>query len=173
VAPNPALARAVAKWLALQTLGIVVLCILGGYLAGVNWRAAYLLGPVVGVAALVWCLKAVPEAKDPTTGRLDIVGLILVAVGLVSTLYAVSNAASAGWGSSKVLVPMAVGLVGLAGFAWWEWRCEHRLSPSAPSPIRNCWPVPYRVSDSTSETPSSPSSSRCCGSTSIATRPSR
>ncbi len=130
VAPEPeALARAVAKWLALQTLGIVVLCILGGYLAGVNWRAAYLLGPVVGVAALVWCLKAVPEAKDPTTGRLDIVGLILVAVGLVSTLYAVSNAASAGWGSSKVLVPMAVGLVGLAGFAWWEWRCEHPAFP--------------------------------------------
>ncbi len=130
VAPEPeVLARAVAKWLALQTLGIVVLCVLGGYLAGVSWRAAYLLGPLVGVVALVWCLKVVPEAKDPAAGRLDVLGLVLVAIGLVSALYAVSNAASAGWGSAKVLVPMTVGLLGLAGFAWWEWRCERPAFP--------------------------------------------
>jgi DHA2 family multidrug resistance protein-like MFS transporter len=130
VAPEPeALTRSVAKWLALQTLGIVVLCVLGGYLAGVSWRAAYLLGPAVGVGALVWCLKAVPEAKDPAAGRLDILGLALVAVGLVSTLYAVSNAASAGWGSDRVLIPMLIGLVGLAAFALWEWHCAHPAFP--------------------------------------------
>jgi DHA2 family multidrug resistance protein-like MFS transporter len=130
VAPEPeALARSVAKWLALQTLGIVVLCVLGGYVAGVSWRAAYLLGPAVGVGALVWCLKAVPEAKDPAAGRLDFLGLALVAVGLVSTLYAVSNAASAGWGSDKVLIPMVIGLIGLAGFALWEWHCAHPAFP--------------------------------------------
>ncbi len=58
IAPQPdALAKTVAKWLALQTLGIVVLCVAGGYLAGVSWRAAYLVGPAVGVVALLLCLK--------------------------------------------------------------------------------------------------------------------
>ena len=130
VAPEPdALARMVAKWLALQTLGIVVLCLAGGYLAGVSWRAAYLVGPLVGVLALVWCMKVVPEAKEPAVGRFDALGLILVAVGLVSALYAVSNAASAGWGSAKVMAPLAAGLVVLVAFAVWEWRCANPAFP--------------------------------------------
>jgi MFS transporter, DHA2 family, multidrug resistance protein len=130
VAPEPdALARAVAKWLALQTLGIVVLCLMGGYLAGVSWRAAYLLGPLVSVLATFWCTAAVPEAKDPAAGRFDTLGLLLVAVGLVGSLYAVSNTASAGWGSVKVLVPLAAGLVILLAFGLWEWR---RADPAFP-----------------------------------------
>ena len=44
------LARMVAKWLALQTFAIVILCVAGGYLAGVSWRAAYLVGPAVSGA---------------------------------------------------------------------------------------------------------------------------
>ena len=130
VAPEPdALARAVAKWLALQTFGVVVLCLLGGYLAGVSWRAAYLLGPVVGILALIWCMKVVPETKVPDAGRLDGVGLVLVAVGLVSALYGVSNAASAGWSSARVLAPIVIGLVLLVGFALQEQRFA---SPAFP-----------------------------------------
>ena len=130
VAPQPdALAKAVARWLALQTLGIVVLSIAGGYLAGVSWRVAYLLGPAVGFLALLWCLKVVPEARDPDAGRFDGVGLILIALGLVGSLYGVSNAASAGWSSTHVLVPLSGGLVLIAGFALWEWRLERPAFP--------------------------------------------
>lgn len=130
VAPGPeALAGAVAKWLALQTFGVVLLCLLGGYLAGVSWRAAYLLGPAIGVLALLWCLKVVPEAKVAEAGRFDPIGLALVAVGLVATLYGVSNAASAGWGSVRVLGPIALGLAALAGFALQELRCANPAFP--------------------------------------------
>lgn len=130
VAPEPAaLARAVAKWLALQTFGVVMLCLLGGYLAGVSWRAAYLLGPAIGVLALFWCLKVVPEAKVAEAGPFDLIGLVLVAVGLVATLYGVSNAASAGWGSVRVLGPIALGLAALAGFALQELRCANPAFP--------------------------------------------
>lgn len=130
IAPQPeALAKAVAKWLALQTLGVVVLCLAGGYLAGVSWRAAYLVGPVVGVLAMVWCFRVVPEARDPSAGRFDLVGLILVALGLVATLYAVSNAASAGWGSDRVLVPLVGGLALLVLFGIWEWRAADPAFP--------------------------------------------
>jgi MFS family permease len=130
IAPQPeALAKAVAKWLALQTLGIVVLCLAGGYLAGISWRAAYLVGPVVGILAMFWCLKVVPEARDPSAGRFDGIGLILVALGLVATLYAVSNAASAGWASDRVLVPLVGGLVLLVLFGVWEWRAADPAFP--------------------------------------------
>jgi DHA2 family multidrug resistance protein-like MFS transporter len=130
VAPEPAaLARTVARWLALQGIGIVALCLLGGYLADVSWRLAYLLSPAVAVVALVWCLRTVPEAKDPEPGPFDAPGLLLVAAGLVGTLYGISNAASAGWTSTKVQVPLLVGVALLIAFARWEWR---RLQPAFP-----------------------------------------
>ena len=133
IAPDPKeLARSVAKWLALQTFAIVILCVAGGWLAGVSWRAAYLVGPAVGVLALVWCLKTVPEAKDPAVGRFDAPGLILVAVGLVSALYGVSNAASAGWLSGRVMLPLIAGIVVLFAFGGWEWR-----SAAPAFPIRS------------------------------------
>jgi MFS family permease len=130
VAPEPAaLARSVATWLALQVFGVVVLCLVGGYLADLSWRAAYLLGPAVSFVALLWCLKAVPEARDASAGGFDGIGLLLVALGLVGTLYGVSNAASAGWGSGRVLLPLAAGLVVLVLFSLWEWRTAQPAFP--------------------------------------------
>lgn len=123
------LARLVAKWLALQTFAIVILCVAGGYLAGISWRAAYLVGPLVGMLALAWSFKVVPEAKAPDAGRFDGLGLVLVALGLVSALYAVSNAASSGWGSAKVLAPLLGGLLLLAAFGLWEWRSAKPAFP--------------------------------------------
>ena len=123
VAPKPdELPRAVARWLALQTLGVVAFGLVGGYLAGVSWRAAYLVTPAIGLVALAVCLKAAPEAKATGTGRFDFVGLSLVAIGLVATLDGVSSAASAGWLSAAVLIPVALGIVALIGFGAWEWR---------------------------------------------------
>lgn len=130
IAPEPAaLARAIARWLALQGIGIVVLCLVGGYLAGVSWRLAYLLSPAVAGFALLLCLRTVPEARNPAPGPFDAPGLLLVAVGLVGTLYGISNAASAGWTSMRVLVPLLVGFAVLIAFALWEWR---RPQPALP-----------------------------------------
>ena len=55
-----------------------------------------------------------------------------VAVGLVSALYAVSNAASAGWLSARVMVPLGAGIVVLVAFGIWEWR-----SAAPAFPIRS------------------------------------
>lgn len=130
IAPAPqALARVVARWLAFQTLGIVLLAVVGGYLAGVSWRAAYLLGPAVAVVAFVLCLRAVPEAREEASGPFDAIGLALVAAGLVCTLYGVSNAASAGWLNVRVLGPLGVGLLLLVAFATWEWRAAAPAFP--------------------------------------------
>ena len=130
VAPEPAaLAKAVAAWLGLQVLGVVVLCLAGGYLAGLDWRAAYLLGPAVSGVALFWCLRVVPEARESSVGRFDGIGLALVAFGLVGTLYGVSNAASAGWGSVRVLLPLVAGLILLVAFGLWEWRTVEPAFP--------------------------------------------
>lgn len=130
ISPDPsALARTVARWLGLQTLGVVVLCLLGAWLAGLSWWFAYLVTPAVSGLSLLWCLHAVPEAKDPAPGALDVPGLLLVAIGLVGALYGVSNAASAGWTHPQVVLPLLAGLAVLVLFALWEWRCPQPAFP--------------------------------------------
>lgn len=130
VAPDEEkLSRAVAKWLALQTFGVVGLGLLGGYLAGLSWRIAYLLPSAVAALALLFCLRNVPEARADDPGRFDTVGLLLIAVGLVCTLDGISASASAGWGSSRVLIPLAIGVVILLTFALYELRLKHPAFP--------------------------------------------
>jgi DHA2 family multidrug resistance protein-like MFS transporter len=130
VAPDDAqLSRAVAQWLALQTLGVVVLGLLGGYLAGLGWRIAYLLPSVIAGVALLFCIRSVPEARAENTGRFDLIGLMLIAIGLVLTLDGVSASATAGWGSAKVLFPLGIGLVILVAFALYELQ---RPDPAFP-----------------------------------------
>ena len=111
VAPQEAqLSRAVAHWLALQTFGVVVL-------------------GAIAVLAFFYCLFRVPEAKADDAGPFDAIGLVLVAIGLVSALYGVSNSASAGWGSSRVLIPLGVGLLVLLAFAIYELRLQRPAFP--------------------------------------------
>lgn len=130
VAPDEAqLSKAVAQWLALQTLGVVVLGLLGGYLAGVGWRIAYCLPGVISVLSFVYCMFAVPEARADDVRPFDTIGLSLVATGLVSTLYGVSNSASAGWENTRVLVPMGIGLAVLVAFALYELRLQRPAFP--------------------------------------------
>lgn len=132
IAPGPqALARAVATWLGLQTACLVALSLVGGYLAGLDWRVGYLLGPAVALVAILWCWNTVPETSEDRSKGFDAIGLALVAAGLVGALYGISNAASAGWGSAKVLLPLLGGLVLLAAFAMWEAR-----HPQPAFPIR-------------------------------------
>src|ERR1035441_2062676 len=71
VAPGEAqLSKAVAQWLALQTFGVVVLGLFGGYLGGVGWRVAYCLPGVIAVHFSFDCVFAVPEARARTCGPL-------------------------------------------------------------------------------------------------------
>jgi MFS family permease len=130
VAPGEGqLSRAVAQWLALQTLGVVVLGLLGGYLAGVGWRIAYLLPGVIASVSILFCMFAVPEARADDVGPFDAIGLTLVALGLVSTLYGVSNSASAGWSSGTVVIPLGVGVALLLAFAMYELRQQRPAFP--------------------------------------------
>jgi MFS family permease len=130
VAPQEAqLSRAVAQWLALQTVGVVVLGLFGGYLAGVGWRIAYLLPGAIAILAFFYCMFRVPEAKADDAGPFDTIGLVLVAVGLVSALYGVSNSASAGWSSSRVLIPLCIGILVLLAFAIYELRLQRPAFP--------------------------------------------
>ncbi|WP_307090851.1 MFS transporter [Rhodococcus sp. SORGH_AS_0301] len=90
-----------------------------------DWRALFWGAAVAtaAVALLVWRLIPAAPAGDPT-GRFDLLGAVLLGVGLVSLLLVVSKGAEWGWVSPAVLGAAAVCIVAL--LLWWRW--ERRFS---------------------------------------------
>lgn len=121
--------KAVAFWLAGQTAAALVLGVLAGWMAGFGWRFGYLTMPIVAVIAFVMCMRGLPEAKSDDVGPFDYIGLGSIAVSLIGLIYGLSNAATFGWASAQVAVPVVVGLAFLALFIWWEARITHPAFP--------------------------------------------
>lgn len=89
-----------------------------------GWHALFWTGAGLSVAVLLTVLLLVPADQRPTGGRFDLVGALLLAVGLVLVLLAISKAPD--WG---LLSPWTIGsaVVGLAVLAVWV-RIELRLA---------------------------------------------
>lgn len=88
--------------------------VLGGLLVdGLSWHWAFLVNVPVGLAALAFGLKYLPDHDDAVeeTGRFDLPGFLLAGAGLGALMFAITEGPARGWGSASVLVP---GLLGLA-----------------------------------------------------------
>ena len=104
---------------------------LGGLLLQtIGWQWIFLVNVPVGALALVMALRLLPHDEAGTTqaGRLDVVGLMLAAAGVVGITYGLSDSETAGsLTSSSVLLPVLAGLVLLALFVTRTRRSDHPL----------------------------------------------
>jgi EmrB/QacA subfamily drug resistance transporter len=122
-------ARAIGAWSGLGGVASAVGPLLGGWLIGaISWRAIFLINLPLGVFVAWAASRYVPESKDPTaTGKLDLAGAVLAAVGLGGTTYALIEAPE---GMSGLVVAAAVvGVGALVGFFWQEHRNANPMLP--------------------------------------------
>jgi EmrB/QacA subfamily drug resistance transporter len=116
--------------------------ILGPVLAGViidraSWRLAFLISPTLGILTLVLS-RGIPESRDETaSGRPDLLGIALVALGLAGPVFSLIEAPILGWTSPTVLAAAAVGLLLLALFVLHERTAEDPALPFALFSNRN------------------------------------
>jgi EmrB/QacA subfamily drug resistance transporter len=110
-------------------LGPILGPILGGWLvADVSWRWIFFINLPIGLLALVLALRILPRDVAEHSQRLDIVDLLLVSPGLALVIYGLAESSSSGgFGSDKVLIPLAVGLVLLGAFVWHALRTPDPL----------------------------------------------
>jgi MFS family permease len=87
---------------------------------GYHW--IFWIPVVMGVTSALAVFVLVPRSPVKSPGQLDVVGAILLALGLAGPLVAISRTPDWGWGSSKTLVLVAAGLVMLTVFAAHERR---------------------------------------------------
>ena len=110
-------ARAIGAWSGLGGVAGALGPLVGGVLvAAVSWRAVFLINLPLGIFIVVMAGRHVPETHDPAAGGpLDFRGVILAAVGLAGTTYALIEAPALG-GSPLVLVVAIGGGLALIAF---------------------------------------------------------
>lgn len=133
------LPAALGVFMAVSGVGAVVLSFLGGVLAGVDWRVAYVLIPAVSLISLLLVGFVLPrdEKEDRPTGPWDLLGQALLGLGLVGVLFGIAHASS-GFSSPLTWGTALAGVILLVAF----YVRERRAGDSAFFPIRLFrWPI--------------------------------
>ncbi|MFF4506130.1 DHA2 family efflux MFS transporter permease subunit [Streptomyces sp. NPDC001401] len=113
---------AIGVWGGVTGLGVAAGPVLGGAVTeGLSWQWIFWLNVPIGLAMLPLAATKLRESYG-TRPQLDLVGLVLAAVGVTGLAWAPVRAPQAGWGSAEVLTALAAGIVFLAGFLVWERR---------------------------------------------------
>lgn len=123
-------ARAIGAWSGLTGVGAALGPLLGGYLVeAISWRAIFLINLPLGLFVVLMAPRHVPETRDPmASGRLDVLGAVLAALGLAGTTYALIEAPEAG-ASPLILVAAIGGVLALIAFLVAERREVNPMMP--------------------------------------------
>jgi len=98
----------------------------GAVTSGWSWQYIFWLNVPVGLVLIPLAWWKLSESRG-TRARLDLVGVVVVSIGLLGVVLGLVEGNSHGWTSTTVLTSFVVGAVGLIGFAAWELRSEHPM----------------------------------------------
>lgn len=123
--------RAIGTWSGFSAITAAVGPLLGGWLVDhASWRWVFFLNVPLAAAILVIALRFVPESRDDqASGRLDVAGALLVAVGLGGLTFGLVESSRLGWGSPILIGALVLGTLALAGFLWVEARAPNPMMP--------------------------------------------
>ncbi|HYF25901.1 MAG TPA: MFS transporter, partial [Baekduia sp.] len=121
-------AQAIGLWGASTGLAIAVGPIVGGaLLEAFWWGSALVFCGVLGAVTLALTLWLVPDSRDPSVPKLDLLGLALSTAGLGTLVWTIIEAPDRGWGSTATTTGFLAAGVVLAAFALWERRVAHPM----------------------------------------------
>lgn len=121
-------AGAMAGFSALAGVAAVSGPILGAVLTnadifGWGWRTIFFVNVPVGIFAVICAVRFVPESVAPVRHKLDLAGVVILAVGMLGILYPLTMGREEGWPLWTFLM-MAFGLLVLIGFVLLQRRKE-------------------------------------------------
>ncbi len=106
--------------------GMFIGLILGGVLAAINWRLVFIVSVPIGIGGAIWSYLSLREEGIRTPARIDWLGNITFAIGLIALLVGITygllpyGGHSMGWTSPLVLGGIFGGVAMLAVFCFVE-----------------------------------------------------
>jgi EmrB/QacA subfamily drug resistance transporter len=131
---------ALAVWGAVGSLGIAAGVLFGGALtSALGWRAVFFINVPIGIAVVVGTLRVVGRgASQPTAlRRLDLPGALTLVAGLLSLVFGIESAGSAGWTAPRTWIAVGAAALLLGSFARLERRAANPLVPPSTWRIRS------------------------------------
>lgn len=118
---------------ALGALGVPILLApafgptIGGYIVTyLGWQLIFYINLPIGIIGLILGIIYLRETRTNAHAPFDIPGFLCSAIGLSTLLYGMSDASTDGWGSTKVLAFLTIGVIMLALFVFVELRTAAR-----------------------------------------------
>ncbi len=100
---------------------------LGGYIVTyLGWQLIFFINLPIGILGIILGIIFLREGQAERRARFDLPGFLFASIGLASLLYGMSDASTAGWGSTKVLSFLVIGVLSLAIFVVVELNIVNR-----------------------------------------------
>ncbi|MGW3655330.1 MFS transporter [Streptomyces sp. NPDC005151] len=130
VPEGPARTRAIGTWMAVGAGGGAAGGLVGGVLTDLfSWRWVLLINVPFGVLVLIGATVWLAESRAGGRHRIDLLGAVLVTVGLATVSYGIGQTEQEGWTAAATLVPLLGGVALLALFVLVEARTAVPLMP--------------------------------------------
>ncbi len=128
--------RAIGTWSAFTAITTAGGPVLGGWLIQhASWRWIFFLNIPLAAAVLVLTVWHIPESRNPAAGRIDYAGTALIASGLGSLSFGLTESSRFGFGSPLVLGTLLLGVLLSLAFVVFESRTPQPMLP--PRLFRN------------------------------------
>jgi len=120
---------AIGIWAGVSALALAIGPLVGGLLSEhVDWSWIFFVNVPVGIIAIVAAFVFVDESRDTSRNqRPDVPGLVTSAVGLFALTYALIEANSHGWGSTRIVGAFPLAAVSLVAFVVLELRQQRPM----------------------------------------------
>jgi EmrB/QacA subfamily drug resistance transporter len=125
--------RALGIFVSVLSAGFAAGSISGGILTSAfGWRSVLFVNVPIGIVAAILSQKYLANNPGRAMDKhLDLPGALSVTSGLILLVYALTNAANAGFTSIQTVLPLGLGALVLAGFVAIEYRSKSPLMPLA------------------------------------------
>jgi EmrB/QacA subfamily drug resistance transporter len=122
---------ALGIWSGISGTGIALGPIVGGAVVdGISWHWIFWINVPIGLALLPVAAVLLRESHGPSR-TLDLPGIGLAGVGLLSLVFGLVRGQGDGWTSPLIMSSLALGVVLLAAFVAWELRAKAPMVPMA------------------------------------------
>ena len=128
--PKEQFGMAIGIWGGVSSIAIAMGPIVSGVLvAHVGWESIFYINIPIALAGIVFGAYVIKEQAGAPGSKMDIPGVLLLAVGMSALIFGVVQAESWGWGSSTIWSILLMGICFLALFVWVEKQTKHALLP--------------------------------------------
>jgi EmrB/QacA subfamily drug resistance transporter len=120
---------ALGVWSAISGIGVAAGPLVGGALTQISsWHLIFWVNVPIGLALIPLAGARLTESRGATTS-LDLPGLMLASTGLFGIVFGLVRSQSLGWGSTEVVISLAVGVALVLAFIVQELRTDQPMLP--------------------------------------------